>query len=309
MKKAFILTALLIFLILIPLASAGIESYKITSEVKGLNVENYIEIFYYNDNFQEMNSGSLRLSANTEIYTVADSYGELDFKFEDSVLYFNFSNPIQALERRTITIITEKSDSVSDKGEYFEYLLVLVPEEDIDDFELLLKLPRDSELYVPKLKLAPLIVPEAEINVREDQITINWKLSIEANDPTVFLARFKQPKNDWLYYILIGIACLALGFIIGTLIQKSFVKAKKKATIDRLKILNKREQDVLELIILNPGIRQNEIKHQLGYTKSSLSKITKKLISRGLIEKHKIGKINKLYQGPKLSGKTGQKEE
>ena len=65
-------------------------------------------------------------------------------------------------------------------------------------------------------------------------------------------------------------------------------------------ILNEREKAVLALIIKNPEIKQYEIIKQLGYTKSNMSKIIKRLEFRGLVTVKKEGKIRILTLGEKM---------
>ena len=57
---------------------------------------------------------------------------------------------------------------------------------------------------------------------------------------------------------------------------------------------------MLERIIRNPEIKQYELIKELGYTKSNMSKIIKRLELRGLVEVKKDGKVRILTVGEKI---------
>ena len=65
-------------------------------------------------------------------------------------------------------------------------------------------------------------------------------------------------------------------------------------------LLNEKERIVMQYIVNNEGCLQSNLQKEVGYSKSNLTKIVKKLEFRALIKRHKIGKINKLYLGAKV---------
>lgn len=98
----------------------------------------------------------------------------------------------------------------------------------------------------------------------------------------------------------------------NTSIQESNLDEKKINTIESFvdKYLTDNEKDVVEVVVENEGIAQNEILHHLpSLTKSNLSKIITKLHGKRVLNRIRVGKINKIHLGEKLKenseGKKG----
>lgn len=299
MKLKALLILLLIFSITPHAHAVEYRSYKIIAEVAEDAVYEELVITLLNDGSSELTSGTVSVPQGSEILSVRDSYGELVYAATDEKglrIDFSFDVPVKQGEERLIIINLLTSSLVTKKEGYFEYLLVLTPKSDISDFEHVLKLPSDAELYSPKESFS-LVVPEA--NVTGDG-TITWKVNLYANMPEVFLARYKTGASDtWRNAALVLLAACALG-ILGIGANKARTRIKQKKTLDSLSILNERERQVLEVIVKKEGMRQYELLEELGYTKASLSKILTRLEARGLVRKKKFGKVNRLYPGEKL---------
>ncbi|HDJ96649.1 MAG TPA: winged helix-turn-helix transcriptional regulator [Candidatus Aenigmarchaeota archaeon] len=232
---------------------------------------------------------------------VKDVYSNLNFEIErneKAKLMINFSIPIKPKEARLLMFKYKTRERIKPRGNFNEYLLVFMPKQDIQDFELILKLPRNSELY--SSKGFEVVVPKANLSVLEGRPILKWKTSIQANHPQIFLVRFRsKPNFDFL--ILVSILILAVTLVptykFGSKVWKTYRKIRR---LSMLKILNERERRVLEEIIKKEGITQLELMHKLGFSKASLSKILSRLELRGLVKKKRWGKMNKLYLGEKL---------
>ena len=85
--------------------------------------------------------------------------------------------------------------------------------------------------------------------------------------------------------------------------NKTTVEASKKETYDEIveKYLTDNEKEIVEIVRENPGITQYDI---LNYapklTKSNLSKIITKLNGKKILNRIRVGKINKIYLGERL---------
>lgn len=230
-----------------------------------------------------------------------DTYGDLKYSSSrDGVLHLDieFGRPVDPGEERLI-IASIDVDLVSEKEGYSEYLLVFTPRQDIREFESVLKLPLGAELFSPGEKFLSM-VPEGEMGREENRIVLTWRRALTANEPTVFLARFKQPGFPWRI-VSYGLAALIVLSIAALAIPRWREMRSKERKIDSLRVLNERERAVLEEIIRNEGIKQAELMAKLGYTKSSLSKILSKLEARRLVRRSKLGKTNRLYPGEKMA--------
>jgi uncharacterized membrane protein len=299
MKLKVVFALLLILSILSPAHAVEYRSYKIIAEVVGDTVNEELVITLLNDGPAELTSGTVTVPEGSEILSVRDSYGDLNYATSEEKglrIDFSFDVPVKQGEERLIIIKLQTESLVTKKDGYFEYLLVLTPKQDISDFEHVLKLPKDARLYSPKESFS-LVVPEASVT---DDGTVVWKVSLYANMPEVFLARYRLDSGGiWLEGVF---AVLALGTIVvlGIAANSLRIAHRKKKTLDSLNILNERERRVLEEIVKNEGIKQYELQNELDYTKTSLSKILARLEARGLVKKKRFGKINKLYPGEKL---------
>lgn len=302
-KAAFV--PLLLFFLLFGGSVHAVEfsSYKIVAEINGDTVNEDILITLFNNGGADLKSASITAPPDSEIISISDSYGDLQYRTSlksGMKINFNFSIPVAPGETRLLTIRLNVRGLIQEKDDYFEYLLVFTPKRDVPDFEHVLKLPKDAELYSPGESFQR-VVPKANLSRGKDATILIWKTGLEANEPEVFLVRFRLAEGSQVRVVLIKI--LGVVFIISVLGffgNRALKGYRKVRTIDSLKIMNERERRVLEEIVKNEGIKQSDLLEKLGYTKASLSKILTKLESRGLIKKKKIGKVNKLYSGDKI---------
>lgn len=292
-----------------------IDGYKIiaspvTTNLNGNYVENIVELTIINDKETALTQGTLSFAKDADIEGISDSYGNLQYTSEQNTdsqrILFTFTIPIKPEEKRILTIKTRTYNVIQKQG-YFEYLLVIVPSKDISSFIHILKLDKEVTLYSTTksqediLQQEYIIIPDATITETEKNIIIEWDTVLKKDTPSVFLVRFHQ-ENGINYWKLFGFGFIILfcGVIFGVVGNKLFILYRQKKALKATNILNEREKAVLELIIKNPEIRQSELVKQLGYTKSNVSKIIKRLFLRGLVEVKKDGKMRILNLGEKL---------
>ncbi len=294
--------AVLLCLLIIPVAAAAkIESYRIVSQVEGGIVREELLVSLLNDGEAPLLGASLVLPQGATINSVRDTYGDLKYSSRrDGLLHLDieFGRPVNPNEERLV-IASLNVDLVSEKEGYSEYLLVFTPKQNIQEFEAVLKLPKDAELFSPSERFLNM-APEGEISKEAGRLVLTWREELIANEPAVFLARFKQPSFPWKLAAY-GIAALIALSIAALAIPRWREMRTREKKIESLQILNERERAVLEEIVRNEGVRQAELMAKLGYTKSSLSKILSKLEARGLVRRSKLGKANRLYSGEKMA--------
>ncbi len=299
--RALILLA--VFLLSIPPAVAlEFESYQITAEVKDLTTKEDYILTLRNTGEKELRSFFITFPLDAEVLSVRDSYGDLEYKEERDrslTLSFDFAPSIKPGGKRLLFISLETKSRVAWRGDYYEYLLVLTPRQDLRDFELVLKLPAGASLYAPREGFK-VLVPEAEFAEGYSTPTLSWKMELKADNPEVFLVRYRAGKSNTMQAIAVALAALGALAALALIARKAMVTRQRRRALGALKILNERERRILEEIIKNDGIKQYILLEHLEYTKSSLSKILSKLQARGLIRKKKIGKINRWYFNKKL---------
>lgn len=276
---------------------ATFESYKIVAEIKDGTTEEDYFITIINDAANELKSSTITFPVDAVITSVRDSYGDLKYRAQRDVslkLSFEFTTPIKPGEKRLLLISLRTNSRLTWKGDYYEFLLVFTPRQDIDDFEFTLKLPPSAVLYSPK-KGYHVVVPETELVEDYPTPTLRWNMKLRADNVEVFLVRYKAEKTDYLRLLLSLLAVSLILATVGLIGNRALKIHRRRKALKALKILNERERRVLEEIIKENGIKQYVLLERLGYSKSSLSKILSKLQARGLITKKKIGKINKWY--------------
>ncbi|MBI5001913.1 MarR family transcriptional regulator [Candidatus Woesearchaeota archaeon] len=307
MKIRMLYFSVLIFLLSFHIVSAfEIESYKITAAPSNDDVANSIEITINNTKTSALTQGILHLAKDAEIESIRDSYGTISYSVteeeENLKVSFSFSIPVQPHEARVVTLETVTHNVVQKEG-YFEYLLVLVPSADIENFVHIVKLDKDVVLYNTAQDGGEnyLIVPDATVSETADNVVIQWQSALTKDTPSVFLVRFAQETgiNYWKWTAIL-LLTLIFGAGLGIGAQQLYVYRNQQKALKATNILNEREKAVLALIIKNIEIKQYEIIKQLGYTKSNMSKIIKRLELRGLVAVKKEGKIRILTLGEKM---------
>jgi uncharacterized membrane protein len=299
--KKIALIIILIFLCSSAYA-AEFKSYNIIAEIVGDTVNEDFVITLFNTAEAELKSATISAPLDSEVIFVRDSYGDLQYKTygEDSLnIKFNFTTPVKPKEERLVLIKLSTKSLVTKKEDYYEYLLVFTPRQDISDFEHVLKLPKDAKLYSPGAGFQ-MVIPEAKLSEQYSTPTLVWKAQLKANNPEVFLVRYKTEGGDVLRKIGFSLALILVAGVLLFGLGRARGKYQKRRMLESLKILNEREKRVLEEIVSNEGIKQYELLAKLEYTKSSLSKILARLEARGLIRKNKVGKVNRWYAGEKL---------
>lgn len=303
MKKIAPLLFVLIFLLSCSnVYAVEFRSYKIIAGIEGEVVKEDFIITLLNDASSELKSATISAPLDSEMISVRDSYGDLVYRTSvdrSLKINFNFTIPVKPGEERLLVIKLRTKSLVTRKEDYFEYLLVFTPRQNISDFEHVLKLPSEAKLYSPRESFQ-MVVPETKLSEQYAMPTLVWRMELEADHPEVFLVRYKTEIEETWRKVGTALVVIIIVGVSGFVGNKAWKRYQKIKTIDSLKILNERERRVLEEIIKNEGIKQYELLERLEYTKTSLSKILAKLESRGLIKKKKIGKVNKLYPGEKI---------
>ncbi len=299
-RRIIFILAVLTLLSFQIVSALEITSYKITATPNNGNaIENIIELTILNNKEEALTSGTLNFAVDAEIESMSDSFGEVLFSSiidgEKQKVPFTFAKPIDAGESRILTIKTTTYNIVQKEG-YFEYLLVIVPSKNIASFTHTLKL--SSEIVLDEENA--IIVPDATIIETEHYTFIEWNAALQEDVPSVFLARFEQNGVNWWKWFGITLLLVGPGVLVGIAGNKLFAHWKQKKALRMTNILNVREKAVLDEVIRNPCIKQYELVKKLGYTKSNMSKILKRLELRELLTIKKDGKVRILTVGKKL---------
>ena len=206
--------------------------------------------------------------------------------------YFDFQ------AARPISIIYDGSYELTDSGIRFEKSII--PGENILKFSLLyddlveskgnLHIFRTSiisddrinmRLHLPEMTTlsdAPGAIPTpSEVSTDGKRIILGWEFGEEAT-----VAVFYESEKDNTLFIAAGalFAILISAYVFYRLSHKRV-----------LEILTKDEQDVLALI-KKKVVKQSEVSQRLGFSKSKMSKLIRKLEEKNLIRKEPYFKTN-----------------
>lgn len=299
--------AFITLIILLPSANAlKIISYSVSSDVlSASSVHQKLVLEVQNDGPGALGTLSLSLPSDSAIISAGDTYGSIGYSSDVgnvSSVVLEFSRPLEANASRLVVLELETDSLVRNRGDYFEYLLVFTPRQDISGFEHFLRLPRGAKLFSPKD--FAVVFPLAELKESAGSPEIFWRQDLVAGRPEVFLARFRTgDTTEWpLVFAASSVlfAAIFLWFYGRGFLRKYSANRRLKASFRSLNLLNEREKAVVELVMKSEGIKQNDIRAALGYTKSSTSKIITNLEMRRIVARKNHGKINRIYPGEKL---------
>ncbi len=108
--------------------------------------------------------------------------------------------------------------------------------------------------------------------------------------------QFKNKNVNYSFFVFTFFLFVLFLFLFFVFYKKYSLNKK----LYKSSLFNNIDKKVLELVILNPGITQKDIRLKLDLNKSHLSKIIKRLEFNGLLRKEKEGKIVRLFVGDKL---------
>jgi uncharacterized membrane protein len=289
-------SGLILLFLLIP-AFAAIHDLRITSTISPPDSHERIVFELRNDLPTPIPSALFSLPADANEIKVEDSYGTLPFTTElndeTTKLSYEFTRPIEPGESRVVIVEYRTQQVLRKNNNEWEFLMIFLPTSEFT-IEHTLNLPEGYKLGV--------LSPQAQIQEKDNKVSILWNVESNGKDSIVFVTRFTsgEKKIDLLLFA-IGAVFLVAVFISGIFFQTTMAEYNKKKKLDAVKIVKDEDRTILEMIINNPGIRQNEIQDKLNWSKASVSKRVTNMIGQGLIEKKKKGRRNLLYPGPKLS--------
>ncbi len=331
-KSVFVLFYTIFVLLIISSIVSAQKELRISATIEGsATYLNYV--FKLNPGIERF---SFEIPKGSSIIYVNDNYGDVEYEMvnegtkTDSEIKINFKKGLEISEERIVLIKLKTKELVSRKTRYYEFVYDLKTDK---NFTFTLNLPETT------IKNTIEFSPEGIVTEDSGSYAIEWKIVTEAdgdkNISKIFLVRYStQEQSLWfgiiLSAIIIAILIVMIIFRIKRkreekmgakeaelekrkddnetgkemiLDEEKIANAQKQKLLDSLKLLNEKEKAVIEYILKNEGNEgclQSNLQKEIGYTKSNLTKIIKKLEFRGVVKRKKIGKINRLYLGEKM---------
>ncbi len=211
------------------------------------------------------------------------------------LLKISLEQPILAGDKldARVSFDTENWAEPINRGMLFSYSYL--PEADIEELSISLKLPKGAVFSLDDLEGQKASVSPAPDSVSTDgeRVILTWKKSNVKEGEIVSLMVIYSTTRSYsiLYFILGGV----LGASGVWLYLKSKEKEKKKKMISKVVPLALSSDEKIVYDILTKGeTTQEELRKQIGYSKSKISKLVRNLEMKKLVKKTPYRKTNKL---------------
>ena len=176
---------------------------------------------------------------------------------------------------------------------YFQFSRIFrVP---TDNYRLKALLPEDASIVDEDNISQPSIYPETGQTGSDGQrIFVVWETNPElGGEPTAFSIFYNDTENSRSLFQYIGIGLLIL--VAALLSYTIWSRFSKIEISEAYETLNEDQEDIINLLIENDGrMLQKDVVDSSKYSKAKVSGLVSELVEKGVIEKEKEGRSNKL---------------
>jgi len=175
---------------------------------------------------------------------------------------------------RQIYLSFETSELVKNYNDGKEFLTYMhVPKAKLTKLQLLL--PKGYAFYKDG------VMPPGEMGTDGERIFVSWK---DVERETALMARFYKTEQSRVE-LLLAAALIAAALIVW---------AKSRQDESYLLGFSNDEIKVIEAVKAKRIVYQNKLEKELGFSRAKMTRIIKKLEEKGLVQKEKIGRTNKI---------------
>ena len=121
-----------------------------------------------------------------------------------------------------------------------------------------------------------------------EKIYVHWSLSKPEN--VAINLKFYRTFQDYTFFVAF---VTSLAFIVVILYLVLYYREKTKRAFERS--FSEDERKVLQVLLKEKIIMQNKLEKQLGFSRAKMTRVVKKLEAKGLIEKERVGRTNRLF--------------
>ncbi len=276
-----ILYFLLFFILLSPPAVAQeFRSYNIKANIEGEVVHEEVEI---------------ELSRMSDLtYVVDGSIGDISPFSRDGEIVYSINEGPQSYVvisnlsgKNHLKLSFSTSAPIHRKGrDISEALFKLRFPADVEKFSLMVVLPEHTLPISTEDGYSIFPTPTRHF-IEDDRSHVLWERNnLKAEDEVLFSVEYGLPKKTYLPYLI------SLLILIGAISSLFYMKKRKRDLF--LKGLGKSERQVIEALLERKEAYQHEIREEMGVSKVKMTRTVQRLEEKGLIEKKKEGKRNKL---------------
>lgn len=238
--------------------------------------------------------------------TISDADGELYYEWiiDESLHILNITirEPLEFQEFYSYTVsyfLEEVILQSFEVAEAFVFHWTLTQDEDTEQFTLIITLPAQYELYNQSA-----LEPEADYKSADGK-RFEWNYyNIEENDIQIWIVRFQvqqistipiPPPSKGAWFAMIG--TFFVGLIAGGLTVFFIIKARtdieRKEIVETL--LSQPEKDIIRIIKNENGVTtQSKICSLSGFSKAKVSYYLNELENKGIVQKERWGRMNRI---------------
>ncbi|MEM5871791.1 MAG: MarR family transcriptional regulator [Candidatus Aenigmatarchaeota archaeon] len=200
----------------------------------------------------------------------------------DTIIIFVIEEGVKNVEINFVT-----KDIVFIRDNLYMFSTELKPSQ-AEVYNIYVYLPKGYSLY------REVIYPENyQILTDGEKIFIKWVLQ---NKNPIFLS-FKFYRSIEDYSLITGLF-LTCGFLIAIAYLVGYYKKKVKEEFQRG--FTEDERKVLFILSRDKIVMQKKIEKELGFSRAKMTRIVKKLEAKGLIEKERVGRTNRIFYKRRL---------
>ncbi|MBI4895036.1 MAG: hypothetical protein HY831_00950 [Candidatus Aenigmarchaeota archaeon] len=221
--------------------------------------------YYFNGDIENIvvNGDENKLNFNTE-------------KFDSSTKI----SPIDSTFIKTISIKFKTKNLIFQLGEKSLFFTEVSTEQNTERMLITLAIPEGSGIadnsYFPE---------NGEVRSDGRRIYIDWSFNNKSMESVT--VKFEPLNKGFNIYIPIIISLIIVMLIV-------YIKLKKRSKEDFMKGFSEDEKKVIEYLEKNPIVYQNKIEQEFKFSRAKMTRISQKFEAKGLIEKRKKGRTNKI---------------
>jgi len=253
-----------------------------------------------------LNINTALVESRLSSISVSDAYGELYYEWiineYTHLLNITIREPLEFQQFYSYTITYLLEDVILQSfevAEAFVFQWTLTQDEDIEQFTLIITLPAQYELYNQSA-----LEPDADYT-SVDGKRFEWNYyNIEENDIQIWIVRFQvyqisaiptPPPSKGAWFGMIGtfIAGLIAGGLTVFFIIKSRTDIERKEIVETL--LSQPEKEIIRIIKNENGVTtQSKICSVSGFSKAKVSYYLNELENKGIVQKERWGRMNRI---------------
>ncbi|MFQ6137313.1 MAG: helix-turn-helix transcriptional regulator [Candidatus Hydrothermarchaeales archaeon] len=275
-----ILYLVILFILLSPPATAQeFHTYSIKADITGDAVYEEVEI-----TFSGMSDLTYVVEGNIDYVSPTSKDGEIAYSVQKGPQSYVVVSNLSGKGHLKLSFST--SAPLLRKDGETEALFKLRFPVNVGDFSLAAVLPEHALPISTEDGYSIFPTPDRQF-IEGNRYHILWERNnLKAGDEVTYSVAYGLPKRSYFPYLI------SLAILLGALSSIYYMRRRKRDLF--LRGLGKDERKVIELLLERKEAYQREIREEIGVSKVKMTRIVQRLEEKGLIEKEKHGKRNRL---------------